>query len=86
MQSCHTLTSVSNSIWLNLGTQAYNQIVVKQYNRGDEYFGKDDKFEDSDYEVGLDQSENPVKGAGKSSDGQSEQATLSILTIGSYAR
>ena len=86
MQSCHTLTNVSNSIWLNLGTQAYNQIVAKQYNGGDEYFGKDDKFEDSDYEVGLDQSENSAKGAGNNSDGESDQGTLSILTIGSFAR
>lgn len=84
---CHTLRCVSNSIWLSLNAWTYGRIVVKQYNSRADFFGKDDRFEDSDYEGEADPSGNSAAEEGASSlDGQSNKETLPILTMGSFPR
>lgn len=86
VRSCRTLRCVSNSIWLSLDAWTYSRIVAKEYSSCGEYFEKDDRFEDSDYEGGSDLSGNPATEPGTSSDGQSDDGTLPILTVGSFAR
>jgi hypothetical protein len=53
---------------------------------GDRCFGKDDEFEDSDCEGGVDLAVHGATETGIEGGEESEQGTLSVLSIGSSSR
>lgn len=78
------MPGVSTSIRSDLVPELDGWTVVKQFSGRDEYFGDDDIFEDSDCDVGLDKAGHSIAGAGGGN--ELEQGTLSVLSIGSFAR